>query len=144
LVKEFVGIFYGRLVYFTGMYVIGNFYGHLVHFVAIWYILWPFGMFSPVLVCCTKKNLATLIQSICVETGPTSDEASPKNLCESNFFIPGRECTTQHESHFPCQPTGMLSGGFKNRSQMFFLCVLKFDVPTFRNLQQGLTRLCVL
>jgi hypothetical protein len=27
--------------------------------VAIWYILWPFGIFS-VLVFCTKQNLATL------------------------------------------------------------------------------------
>jgi hypothetical protein len=35
---------------------------------ASWYILWPFGIFTngylvylfPVLVCCTKKNLATL------------------------------------------------------------------------------------
>jgi hypothetical protein len=29
-------------------------YGHLVHLVVIWYIL-------PILVCCTKKNLATLV-----------------------------------------------------------------------------------
>jgi hypothetical protein len=27
----------------------------------IWYILWLFGIFFPVLECCTKKNLATLI-----------------------------------------------------------------------------------
>jgi hypothetical protein len=27
---------------------------------AIWYILWSFGIFFPVLVFCTKKNLATL------------------------------------------------------------------------------------
>jgi hypothetical protein len=33
---------------------IGIFYGHFVHFVVVWYIF-------PVLVCCTKKNLATLI-----------------------------------------------------------------------------------
>jgi hypothetical protein len=31
-----------------------NIYGHLVYFVVIWYI------FFPILVCCTKKNLATL------------------------------------------------------------------------------------
>jgi hypothetical protein len=31
----------------------GMFHVHLVHFVVIWYI-------SPVLVCCTEKNLATL------------------------------------------------------------------------------------
>jgi hypothetical protein len=27
---------------------------------AIWYILWSFGTYFPVLVCCTQKNLATL------------------------------------------------------------------------------------
>jgi hypothetical protein len=32
---------------------VGRFYGHLIYFVALWYIF-------PVLVCCTKKNLATL------------------------------------------------------------------------------------
>jgi hypothetical protein len=35
-------------------------YGHLVYFVAIWYSQWLSGKFLPVLVCCTKKNLATL------------------------------------------------------------------------------------
>jgi hypothetical protein len=39
---------------------IGIFYGHLVYFVAIWYILCLFGINFPVLVFCTKKNLATL------------------------------------------------------------------------------------
>jgi hypothetical protein len=39
---------------------IGIFYVHLVNGPAIWLILWPFGAFFPVLVCCTKKNLATL------------------------------------------------------------------------------------
>jgi hypothetical protein len=42
----------------------GPFHSHLVHFVAIWYILKLFGLFFPVLVqCCTKKNLATLVDS---------------------------------------------------------------------------------
>jgi hypothetical protein len=35
-------------------------YGHWKYFMAIWYILWWFGIFFPVLVCYTKKNLATL------------------------------------------------------------------------------------
>jgi hypothetical protein len=41
-------------------------YGHLICFTAIWYILWPFAIFVghlvyfSVLVCCNKKNLATL------------------------------------------------------------------------------------
>jgi hypothetical protein len=39
----------------------GLFYGNLKHFMAIGYILWSFGIFFPVLVFCTKKNLATLL-----------------------------------------------------------------------------------
>jgi hypothetical protein len=34
---------------------LGIFYGHLEHFVVFWYI------FAVFLVCCTKKNLATLV-----------------------------------------------------------------------------------
>jgi hypothetical protein len=49
----------------------GKCYGHLVYFTAISYILWRFGNYVgmsfwyiiPVLVCCTKKNLATLVLS---------------------------------------------------------------------------------
>jgi hypothetical protein len=43
---EDVGMFYGRLVYFTAMWY--------TYCVAIWYTF-------TVLVCCTKKNLATLL-----------------------------------------------------------------------------------
>jgi hypothetical protein len=70
---ENVYIFYGHLVYFTAIrytyfiamsYILwpfGIFCGHLVYFVAIWYILWIFGIFFHILVCCSKKNLATLV-----------------------------------------------------------------------------------
>jgi hypothetical protein len=37
------------------------FYGHLVYFMAVLYREWPFGIFSPVLVRCTKKKLATQV-----------------------------------------------------------------------------------
>jgi hypothetical protein len=47
---EHVGIFYGHLVYIS--------YGHFGV-----PILWSFGIFFPVLVCCNKKNLATLLMS---------------------------------------------------------------------------------
>jgi hypothetical protein len=46
---------------------VGVLYGHLIYFSAIWYIFRPFGIIYvfciiiPVLVCCPKKNLATLI-----------------------------------------------------------------------------------
>jgi hypothetical protein len=36
---------------------VGKLYGHLVNFMAVWYILWPFGIFSPILY---LENLATL------------------------------------------------------------------------------------
>jgi hypothetical protein len=48
----------------------GIFCGRSVYFVAVRYILWPFGIFYGylvhffhVLVCCNKKNLATLFVS---------------------------------------------------------------------------------
>jgi hypothetical protein len=55
-------IFCGHLVYLflSILLPFGIFCGRLVYFVAIWYILWSFGAFSPVLVCCIKENLATL------------------------------------------------------------------------------------
>jgi hypothetical protein len=37
------------------------FFVHLLHFLDIWSILVNFGQFCPVLVCCSKKNLATLL-----------------------------------------------------------------------------------
>jgi hypothetical protein len=70
------------LVYFMDIWCIlwkfGIFYGHLVYFMDIWDILWSFGIFYehwvhvfygnlvyfPVLVRCTKKNLATLFQIV--------------------------------------------------------------------------------
>jgi hypothetical protein len=44
--------FYANLFYFKAI---------MVHFMAIRYILWSFSNFSPVLVCCTENNLATLV-----------------------------------------------------------------------------------
>jgi hypothetical protein len=44
-------LFYMAICYFIWPFVI--LYGHLVYFMAIWYIF-------PLLVCCVKKNLATL------------------------------------------------------------------------------------
>jgi hypothetical protein len=38
----------------------GLIYGHLVYYVAVWYSLRSFDIFSPILECLTKKNLATL------------------------------------------------------------------------------------
>jgi hypothetical protein len=58
---------FGSILDGIAMEDVGIFYGHLVNFTAIWYIVWPLGIFvgyllyiSPFLVCCSKKNLATL------------------------------------------------------------------------------------
>jgi hypothetical protein len=57
LALEYVGIIFGRLVYFIAIWSIswlfGIFYGHLVYFMVNWYIFQR-------LVCCIKINLATL------------------------------------------------------------------------------------
>jgi hypothetical protein len=42
---------------------VGLFYGLLVYFTDIWYSLWLFGIFYPVLVSITEKNLATLVEN---------------------------------------------------------------------------------
>jgi hypothetical protein len=51
---------------------VGIFYVHFVYFTAIWYIFRLFGIYFPVLVCCSKKNLATLIRSQCRQGSPFS------------------------------------------------------------------------
>jgi hypothetical protein len=42
------------------LWTLGPFFGLLLYFMDIWYSLWKIGIFIPVLVFCTKKNLATL------------------------------------------------------------------------------------
>jgi hypothetical protein len=53
-------------IYFMTIYVV-YFYGYWKDFMTIWYILWSFGIFLPVLVICTKKNLATLVWIQCYD-----------------------------------------------------------------------------
>jgi hypothetical protein len=52
---------FGKILEGFAMEDVGIFYGHFVNFPAIWYIIWPSGIIFTVLVCCTKKNLATLV-----------------------------------------------------------------------------------
>jgi hypothetical protein len=59
----------------------GIFYGHLRYFITIWCILCSFGTFFPVLVSCTKKNLATLSS----ETLKLKEEKKSKKSQLSNF-----------------------------------------------------------
>jgi hypothetical protein len=62
-----------------------QFYGHLVYFTDIWYILWTSGIFCgnlvffPVLVNCTKKNLAILFPD------SLKKPSSPLSKCLSAF-----------------------------------------------------------
>jgi hypothetical protein len=46
------------MVYFMAIWSI---YGRLVYCEATSYILWLFGIYSPILICCPKKILATLL-----------------------------------------------------------------------------------
>jgi hypothetical protein len=62
----------------------GIFYGHLVHFMVFCYLLWTFGIvcgnlvYFPVLVFCTKKNLATLLKKVCLDKlTPTQETHKP-------------------------------------------------------------------
>jgi hypothetical protein len=71
--------------------------GHLVYFMAIrkifrlfgTYILWPFGIFSTVLVYCSEKNLATLL-NMC--TRPWDTAAFQKSVLDRGLptymFLP--------------------------------------------------------
>jgi hypothetical protein len=56
------------LIYFMAIWNIlqtfGIFYRHLEYFTDVWYNLCSFGNFFPVLVSCTKKNLAILVPSL--------------------------------------------------------------------------------
>jgi hypothetical protein len=61
---------FGKILEGLAMEDVGIFYAHLKYLIAIWYILWPFGpicchfgIFFPVVVYCTKKNLATLLRT---------------------------------------------------------------------------------
>jgi hypothetical protein len=60
----------------------GKFYGHFVYFPQFWYISHSFGIFSPVLVCCTQKNLAT----ICFRFSPTFTK-EPRNYLGARDFV---------------------------------------------------------
>jgi hypothetical protein len=46
---------FGYILEGLAMEDVGIFYGTLVYFVTISFNLWLFGIFFPVLVCCTKK-----------------------------------------------------------------------------------------
>jgi hypothetical protein len=78
---EKVDIFHGLLEYFTVIWDIlpfATFCVHLVHFVYIWYIF-------PVLVSCTKKNLATLHISI-LKCRKNAEEVN-KKACHEHLLM---------------------------------------------------------
>jgi hypothetical protein len=77
-ISWYFGIFHGTLVYFMVLWYIswhfGIFHGTLVYVMVLWYISWYYGIFHGTLVfaflvffaflvCCTKKNLATLLEN---------------------------------------------------------------------------------
>jgi hypothetical protein len=52
---------FGYILEGVGKENVGIVYNHLVSFMANVQVLWSFGIFSPILECCTKTNLATLV-----------------------------------------------------------------------------------
>jgi hypothetical protein len=66
---------------------IGIFYDHLVYLRPLetfWHILWSFGIFPPVLVCCSKKNLATLVATASCQGFGANLEAACKTCFKCN------------------------------------------------------------
>jgi hypothetical protein len=51
---------FGQILEGQGMKSFGTFYSQGEYFNSQWYVLWSFGTLCPFLVCCSKKNLATL------------------------------------------------------------------------------------
>jgi hypothetical protein len=59
ILANFGGSCNGRCWYI--LWTLGPFYGLLLYFMNNWYSSWKVGIFSPVLIFSTKKNLATLV-----------------------------------------------------------------------------------
>jgi hypothetical protein len=64
----------------------------------VWFILWPFSQFLPILVCCTKKNLAT----------PNLNRfGEPLGLSEKKTFVRITiDCSLNVTKSFGYQPSG--------------------------------------
>jgi hypothetical protein len=73
-------------------------YGHLVYFTAIWYTVWPFGIFMviwyifPVWVCCTKKIWQPWYIPTCVILAQ----------CKQNFWNHQGSPLARIGSHYNC------------------------------------------
>jgi glucose-6-phosphate-specific signal transduction histidine kinase len=107
---------------------VGIFYGHLVSFKAIWYILWSFGIYFPVLVCCSKKNLTTLIFSLGIRRSvPVQVSRVYIQICRytnTYMYILSNSNLAQQKDGFYVQC----------RSVMYAVCKNSRD---FRNLQSS-------
>jgi hypothetical protein len=103
-----LGVFYGDLGYFTR--------DHLVHFVLIWYI------FFPLLVSCTKINLATLITT--AENELSEYWRSPfartnvKALFSPKSFLPEKEKSHKQQSVGVTQDNATFYGSGLTLDQM--------------------------
>jgi hypothetical protein len=78
------------LIYLHILWPLGIFCRHLGHFMTIWYILCSFGTLFPVLVSCTKNNLATLYVCTCTEKKVSARflEATVNHLKGSVLHLP--------------------------------------------------------
>jgi hypothetical protein len=78
-------LFYGHYIIFwpfgTHTYL---YCGHLVHFLVIWYILWSFGIFFPVLVCCNEKIWQPWLKSFIVSRTISNSFESFRTILNSS------------------------------------------------------------
>jgi hypothetical protein len=101
------------LAYFVAIWFILRPFGKIytvaiwyLYIVPIWHILWLFGIFFPVLVCCTKKNLATLATVTIIEAMSSAEKA---HMCIHVHFLPlsrNRRQPIFDSSRFLCWPIG--------------------------------------
>jgi hypothetical protein len=100
----------------------------LIYFVAIWSILWLFGKFPPILVCCAEKNLATLAE----KKSRRFLELKKIIITNSNKYVPTYHCLlflgiyklsiTQFLATHPPQKTG--DHRFESCQVFWTLCIV--------------------
>jgi hypothetical protein len=75
---------FGYILELLGMENVSILHGSLDYFSAIWYNLWPFGIFCYHLVCCIQKYLAALVAELMLKSWPLLSQGS--EICSKPPF----------------------------------------------------------
>jgi hypothetical protein len=122
----------GRCCYFRGS---------LVYFMTIWYILWPFGIFYPVLVCCVKKsgNLVSM-RRCCFRryliNGWNTFQKSHFHLCAFKLALRGKVVGIAYLSVTSHEPIWKKMGKSKVVRPNPFFDFLGFSMKSFLSLNE--------